>query len=392
MSLATLRDAHPWPSVRPDVPRVDHGWLDEGTARILTDACQIVGDGAILELGAWLGKSTRHLLANAPMATVIAVDHWDAAIIRPWIASRHPHLLPVVDAGVRETFLVNCGAHRARLIPMQAHTLAAIAECAREGVAPALVYLDSSHGYNATVAETRAILAAFPDTALVGDDWDWAPEKDYPVRRAVRAVLGDDFGSIHVDGNGWAVRCVVCGSHRAASAYRGREYERCRDCGALRRHRRMVLMTRRHGLSGPILHVAPEVAVKESIVRRAFGARYVTLDIDARHGMNVTADLTHTRLPAESFGTIVASHVLEHIVDADAAIRECFRLLRPGGLAYLDVPIVGITTARLDPPGDHGHVWAPGRDWNDRYIAAGFEVLDAHSTGLTVCRRPGGAS
>lgn len=49
-------------------------------------------------------------------------------------------------------------------------------------------------------------------------------------------------------------------------------------------------------------------------------------------------DAAHTTFAGGSFATIVASDVLEHIADDAQALREWFRLLRPGGRLYVFVP------------------------------------------------------
>lgn len=47
-------------------------------------------------------------------------------------------------------------------------------------------------------------------------------------------------------------------------------------------------------------------------------------------------------VPAESgsFDTALCTSVLEHVEEPEAALRECFRLLRPGGMAIYSVPFI----------------------------------------------------
>lgn len=44
--------------------------------------------------------------------------------------------------------------------------------------------------------------------------------------------------------------------------------------------------------------------------------------------------------PDESFDSAICTAVLEHLEEPEAAIRECFRVLRPGGTAVYTVPFI----------------------------------------------------
>src|SRR5690606_38985645 len=83
---------------------------------------------------------------------------------------------------------------------------------------------------------------------------------------------------------------------------------------------------------------------------------------------------------------VMLNHVLEHIPDDRAALSELFRILRPGGLAVITVPVVeGWEKTYEDPAidtpelrelhfGRWDHVRYYGRDLRERIRAAGFEV------------------
>src|SRR5271155_2569508 len=67
----------PWPNERPIVqePPAVPGWLGDG-ARELLERSLSPETGLVLELGGWVGLSTRFIADLAPNATVITVDHW----------------------------------------------------------------------------------------------------------------------------------------------------------------------------------------------------------------------------------------------------------------------------------------------------------------------------
>ncbi len=79
---------------------------------------------------------------------------------------------------------------------------------------------------------------------------------------------------------------------------------------------------------------------------------------------NVTAlagDIASFALPADSFDTIVAADVLEHIVDLPPLIEEFRRLLKPGGELLVSAPSenrfyeLGRHVFRYAKPDDHFH-------------------------------------
>jgi 2-polyprenyl-3-methyl-5-hydroxy-6-metoxy-1,4-benzoquinol methylase len=78
-----------------------------------------------------------------------------------------------------------------------------------------------------------------------------------------------------------------------------------------------------------------------------------------KHGITVhVGDLRQLALPAESFDAVVMNHVIEHAYDPAALVRECLRLLKPGGLFVATTPnpesfghaMFGPTWRGLDPP------------------------------------------
>jgi SAM-dependent methyltransferase len=49
-------------------------------------------------------------------------------------------------------------------------------------------------------------------------------------------------------------------------------------------------------------------------------------------------DLSRCPLPTACVDAVIALNVMEHIADHEAALREIFRILKPGGVAHIEVP------------------------------------------------------
>jgi SAM-dependent methyltransferase len=186
-----------------------------------------------------------------------------------------------------------------------------------------------------------------------------------------------------------------------------RDEARCVFCGALERHRLAWLYFQREtdlfdGRHKRVLHVAPEPCF-EPRLRACLGDGYLTADLLSPRVM-VRMDITAIQYPDDHFDAIYCSHVLEHVPDDRAALREFFRVLKPGGWAILLVPITADQTfedpsitdpaERLRLFGQEDHVRRYGPDYVERLRGAGFQVCtctvadlvrpaDARRMGLT---------
>jgi SAM-dependent methyltransferase len=163
----------------------------------------------------------------------------------------------------------------------------------------------------------------------------------------------------------------------------------CPGCLSQERHRALWwhFANRSHdvfdgGLA--ILHFAPEYKLEQRL-RSLPHARYMTADL-ASPLAELKTDITEIPLEDEAFDVIICSHVLEHVADDAAALRELRRVLKPGGRAYLMVPIdndrattyedAAITSPeqRRDAYWQADHVRLYGQDFASRVSAAGFDV------------------
>lgn len=171
-------------------------------------------------------------------------------------------------------------------------------------------------------------------------------------------------------------RCPVCGYHGPFLAMQRpsgrREHAQCPDCKSLERHRLQFLVLEQllHGMpceSMRILHFAPEPFLA-TYLRRRFG-RYETADLQMK-GVDHNVDITALPFEPASYDFVFASHVLEHVRDDRKALAEIRRILAPGGIAVLPVPLVGATTVEYPEPNpaEDYHVRAPGYDYYARYL------------------------
>lgn len=112
----------------------------------------------------------------------------------------------------------------------------------------------------------------------------------------------------------------------------------CPVCGSLERHRHLAihLFSIYPFLQGKrILHFAPESIIKE--ILKDSGAEYFDCDIVPGRATYQT-DITDIKIWSNFIDYIICIHVLEHIVEDVKAMSELYRVLKPGGTAFLAVP------------------------------------------------------
>ncbi|BAV63629.1 class I SAM-dependent methyltransferase [Sphingobium cloacae] len=193
----------------------------------------------------------------------------------------------------------------------------------------------------------------------------------------------------------------------------------CPECGASPRERLMNHLIAQGVLSvptdGAILHMAPNEA---SLVRRFSAAKdYAPADLDPSR--YTVPDMRRVDLmeldEADRYDLFYASHVMEHVPDDRAVLGNILRALKPGGEAWLIVPLWDRPTedGSFDIPprererrfGQWDHVRQYGPDFADRIREAGFDLeeigaasidagtryLHALDDRLFRARKPGGA-
>jgi SAM-dependent methyltransferase len=179
---------------------------------------------------------------------------------------------------------------------------------------------------------------------------------------------------------------VVGGGRRAAA---------CHRCGSLDRERLVyVYLSRERRIFDSsrdlrVLHIAPEKHLAQALDDAGL-ADYVCGDLFTEgykyHPRTRNMNVLDIPFDDDTFDLVICNHVLEHIPDDAAAMRELRRVLRPGGTAILQVPISTKLVSTLEDPsiveprdrervfGQFDHVRLYGQDYADRLRDSGFTV------------------
>ena len=113
--------------------------------------------------------------------------------------------------------------------------------------------------------------------------------------------------------------------------------------------------------------------------REVMGQRvdYVASDYDeSMHRAFIKLDLQDIDLPDASVDVVLTPHVLEHVPDTGKALSELYRIMKPGGHVFLQIPIPQAKTMVPLEPEYHGDMtlvyFRFGWDVVDQIRAAGF--------------------
>lgn len=139
-----------------------------------------------------------------------------------------------------------------------------------------------------------------------------------------------------------------------------------------------------------LLHFAPEQAFYKRFKFQK-NLQYTTTDLNSPLA-DVKADICNLPFADNTYDMILCNHVLEHITNDTKAINEIYRVLKPGGMAIMQVPqdlnraITFFDNSITDPKqrakifGQYDHVRIYGRDYFDKLRQNGFEVIEENYT------------
>lgn len=136
-----------------------------------------------------------------------------------------------------------------------------------------------------------------------------------------------------------------------------------------------------------VMHVAPELCFMDSFEKQ-HQEEYITTDLESPLA-KVKADIHDLPFQDYHFDVAICNHVLEHVENDLQAMKEIYRVLKPGGWAILQVPFfhpipetteedITITSPKEREHlfGQDDHVRKYGRDYAERLESAGFTVKE----------------
>lgn len=173
---------NPYTSLSKVLTYDDFGFFGSGNQKMLEKLIKERNVSTVVELGAFLGKSTRFIAQCLPEdGKVYAVDHWKGNI-----EHQNPNRTDVYYRlpTLYEQFLSNVIHSRLcdKIVPLKMTTLEAAVALSFQ---VDMIYVDASHDFNSVLADLEAWYPFVKNYGILcGDDWLWGKDKNFPVRRA----------------------------------------------------------------------------------------------------------------------------------------------------------------------------------------------------------------
>lgn len=135
------------------------------------------------------------------------------------------------------------------------------------------------------------------------------------------------------------VTCTVCDNNFSKFIELENNELLCPNCGCLPRTRRLLKLIEDEGSlsTKKLLHFSPPKGFRSKLKQLELGA-YVTTDYEGEFDADKRLNIEAIEEPDNKYDIIICYHVLEHIIKDEQAMEELYRILKPGGVCFIQTP------------------------------------------------------
>ena len=131
--------------------------------------------------------------------------------------------------------------------------------------------------------------------------------------------------------------CNIC-NHKISRFINLKGYDLlCPYCGSLSRTRRLYQIINNEGIKGNILHFSPSRCLYRTL-KKDGQITYFSTDFENEFLADYKFDITNINQEDDKFDYIICYHILEHITADQKAMKELYRVLKPGGKVFIQTP------------------------------------------------------
>ncbi len=156
----------------------------------------------------------------------------------------------------------------------------------------------------------------------------WMRDRVEPIARSIIALRykGNEF------------QCNLCKYKLNSFVLLDSEDLLCPRCGSLGRTRGLWALIQSEISGKRVLHFSPPKSLRKAIKLYGRTKAYTTSDYMGEFSADRQYNLCDIDKEENTVDIVICFHVLEHIVEDQQAMSELYRILTPGGKAYIQTP------------------------------------------------------
>lgn len=134
-------------------------------------------------------------------------------------------------------------------------------------------------------------------------------------------------------------QCNICGKYLRIFVLLSNADSLCPNCGSLKRNRRLWSLLETEFLvpNSVVLDFSPSRCLYRKM-KKMKNINYQSTDLSRDFIADYRFDITNLEISDNTFDLIICYHILEHIDNDILAIKELFRVMKPGAKALIQTP------------------------------------------------------
>lgn len=139
--------------------------------------------------------------------------------------------------------------------------------------------------------------------------------------------------------SGTKYQCSICTKNLSKFILTHTNDRLCPNCGSLERNRRLWLVLKNEFLipNSTILDFSPSRCLYRKL-KKIKDINYQSTDLSGDFIADFQYDITDLKIEDNTFDLVICYHILEHIPNDLQAIKELYRILKPGAKALVQTP------------------------------------------------------
>jgi len=186
-----------WPDEMPQRDVLEHGWLSAENKRNLAGILHEIDEPLVVEIGTWLGLTTKYLLDLRKDLRIITIDSFRGSKEH----HKNQEWKKILDAGLMKQAQRNLWDYRKRCCILKKWSILGLQYLLSNKIKPDLIFIDGSHSIIDVYLDIILSMVFFKYAIICGDDIKWPG-----VRAALSKIQKEqNISSIYENGSFWRI-------------------------------------------------------------------------------------------------------------------------------------------------------------------------------------------